>query len=103
MVVGRLKPVARTSFWKKLALVTLTATPRGQGAVPGGVARPGRQRVGAVRRRARVPGETVRSRGVLGAGRDAVDEELDACTPTLSAALAVTFTMSVTWHRRPAP
>ena len=79
MAVGRLKPVARTSFWKKLVLATFTVTGAESVAVAGGVAGPRRQRVRAVRRRARVPGEPVRGRGVLGAGRDAVDEELDAC------------------------
>ena len=78
IAVGRSKPVARTSFWKELALATLTVHRRRERRVARRVAGSRRQRVRAVRDRARVPRERVRRGGVLDAGVDAVDEELHA-------------------------
>ena len=55
MLVGRSKPVARTSFWKGLALATLTVTGAESVGVAGGIASAGGERVRAVGDSARVP------------------------------------------------
>ena len=55
MAVGRLKPVARISFWKELVLATFTVTGADIVVLPLDIARERRQRVGAVGRRRACP------------------------------------------------
>ena len=78
MLVGRLKPVARISFWNELVLATLTVTGADERRVARRVAGPRGERVRAVGAAARVPRQRVRRCGVLGATSTAVDVELHA-------------------------
>ena len=96
MFVGRLKPVARTSFWNELAFATFTGT----GAES--VELPAASRARAVKVCA--PFATVRvshakAYGAAASSTPVFTPSTRNCTPTtptLSIALAVTFTMSLT-------
>ena len=75
MLVGRLKPVARISFWNELALVTFTGTAADSVELPDASA-PARSTCAHRSRPSRVPRQRVRRGGVLDSDVDTVDEEL---------------------------
>ena len=76
MLVGRLRPVARISFWNELEFATFTGTGAESVELPAASRARAVKRVRTVRDRTGVPRQRVRRSGILDSGVDTVDEKL---------------------------